>query len=188
MFLVSGVDLPGVVGMLGSLPTTTPRPTGWGWSQVVPAQPALDGPRRGEFVPQIHPLQFDTDASCAPAGMLAAQLEGGFKRRRSCKWAGSTGVIAGLQSSGSVVSSGLQGSTCQASDCAQGQVEMLSDFRGSCPEPGHASEGQPQREISRAWHWSRLLVHQANRPGQTVPAKPTARNLVSQFRAKLGVA
>jgi hypothetical protein len=113
MFLVSGVDLPGVVGMLGSLPTTTPRPTGWGWSQVVPAQPALDGPRRGELVPQMHPLQFDTDASCAPAGMLTAQLEGGFQRRRSCKWARSTGVIAGLQSSGSMVSPGLQGSTSQ---------------------------------------------------------------------------
>jgi hypothetical protein len=95
-------------------------------------------------VPQIHPLQFDTDASCAPAGMLTAQLESGFQRRRSCKRAGSTGVIAGLQSSGSVVSPGLQDSMCQASDRAQRQVEMLSDFRGSCPEPGHASEGQPQ--------------------------------------------
>ena len=94
----------------------------------MPAQPALDGPRRGEFVPQIHSRQFDTDASSAPAGMLTAQLEGGFKRRQSCRWARSTGVIAGLQSSGSVVGPGLQGSTCQASDRAQGQVEMLSDF------------------------------------------------------------
>jgi hypothetical protein len=114
--------------MLGSLPTTAPRPTGWGWSQVVPAQPALDGPRGGEFVPQIHPHQFDTDAAGAPAGMLTAQLEGGFQRRRSRKWAGSTGVIAGLQSSGSVISPGLQGSTCQASDRAQRQVELSSDF------------------------------------------------------------
>jgi len=138
--------------MFGSLPTTTPRPTGWGWSQVVPAQPALDGPRRGEFLPQIHSRQFDTDASSAPAGMLPAQLEGGLQRRRSGSWARSTGVIAGLQSRGSVVRLGLQGSTSQASDRAQGQVEMSSDFRGRYPEPGHASKGQPQREISRAWH------------------------------------
>jgi hypothetical protein len=174
--------------MLGSLPTTTPRPTRRGWSQVVPAQPALDGPRRGEFVPPIHSRQFDTDASSAPAGMLTAQLEGGFQRRWSDSWARSTGVIAGLQSRGSLVSPGLQGSTYQAPDRAQGQVEMLSDFRGSCPEPGHTSEGQPQRKISRAWHWSRLPVRQVNRPGQTVPAQPTARNLVSQFRAKHCVA
>ena len=87
---------PSVVRMLGPLPTPTLRPTGWGWSQVVPAQPALDGPHGGEFGLQVHPHQFDSDAAGAPAGMLTAQLEGGFQHRRSCEWARPTGVIAGL--------------------------------------------------------------------------------------------
>jgi hypothetical protein len=79
VFLVGGINLPGVVGMLGSLPATALRPTGWGWSQVVLAQPALDRPRRGDFLPLIHPRQLDADAAGAPAGMLTAQLEDRFQ-------------------------------------------------------------------------------------------------------------
>jgi hypothetical protein len=128
MFLVRGIDLPGVVGMLGSLPTTTPRPTGWGWGEIVLALPALDGPRGGESGLRTHPLQLDVNAAGTPAGMFTAQLKGGFQRWRSCERARSVGVIAGLQSSGTVISPGLQGSTCQASNRAQGQVELSSDF------------------------------------------------------------
>src|SRR5271165_3455949 len=42
-FLVGGIDLPRVVRVLGPLPTPALRPTGWGRSQIMPAQPALDG-------------------------------------------------------------------------------------------------------------------------------------------------
>jgi len=95
-FLVGGIDLPHVVRVLGPLPTPALRPTGWGRSQVMPAQPALNGPHGGEFGLKGHPLQFDADAAGTPAGMLTAQLKGGFQQRRSCDWARSTAVIAGL--------------------------------------------------------------------------------------------
>ena len=53
-FLVSGIDLPGFVRMLGSVPTTPPRPTRWGRSKIAQPQPALDGTHRRNFVPPIH--------------------------------------------------------------------------------------------------------------------------------------
>jgi hypothetical protein len=136
--LVSRINLPGVVGVLGSLPGTTPRPTGWGWSQAVLAQPPLDGPDRGEFVCGIRLHQFHANAAATPVGVLAAQRDAGFQRQRNCRWARSTGVIAGLQGGGTVLSASLQRPTHQASDRAQRQVELPSDFRGTHPEAGHA--------------------------------------------------
>ena len=50
--------------------------------------------------------------------LQAAQLEGGFQRRRGCKWARSTGTVAGLQCNGTVFSPSLQHSTNQASNGA----------------------------------------------------------------------
>jgi hypothetical protein len=96
MFLVRGIDLPGIVRVLGPMPATGRWPPEWSRSQVVPAQPALDRPRGGEFGLRAHPLQLDADAAGTPAGMLTAQLECGLQQRRNCQWARPAGMIAGL--------------------------------------------------------------------------------------------
>lgn len=92
------------------------------------AQPALDGARRGNLGPRIHSLQFDSDTAGTPAGVLPAQLQSAFQRRRFSLLVWPAGVIAGLQSGGIVIGPSLQGSTCQPSNRAQGQVELMSDF------------------------------------------------------------
>lgn len=96
-FLISGINLPGVVRMLGSLPRP-PRPSASRcWSKVVQPQPALDGPHRRQFVLEIHPRQLDSDATGTPTGMLTPQLDGNLQHWWGRKWARSTDVITGLQ-------------------------------------------------------------------------------------------
>ena len=106
----------------------------------MPAQPALERPHGGELGPRVHPSQFDMDATSPPAGMLTAQLEGGFQQRRSSEWAWPTGVVAGLQRGGGTIGTRLQGTSSQAPDRAQWQAELPGDIRGGGPEPDHAIE------------------------------------------------
>jgi hypothetical protein len=110
-FLVSGINLPGIVRMLGSLPRS-PRPSaGRCWSKVVQPQPALDGPHRRQFVLEIHPHQLDSDATCSPTGMLTPQLDGGLQHRWRREWARSTGVITGQQRSRRLIGRSLSSSS-----------------------------------------------------------------------------
>jgi hypothetical protein len=167
--------------MLGSLPKPTRPPARGCRSKVVQPQPALDGPHRGRLVLGVHPHQLDSDATGTPAGMLTPQPDGGLQQRRR-KWARSTGVIAGLQCCRRLIGRGLSSSRYQTSYRAQGQIKLSTNFRRGCSEPHHAIEDQPKRKIRSACHSSRLLVHEANRPGQSLPGETKTRNFVSRDR------
>ena len=57
---------------------------------------------------------------------------------------------------------------------------VVERFLRQLPRAGPCDRGPTAERISSAWHWK--YSHARNqRHGQTVPGKPTARNIVSQF-------
>jgi hypothetical protein len=127
VLLIGGVDLPDLVRVLRSVLGRGVRPTGWGRGQAVPPEPALERPHLGERGPRVHSAQLDPDAPGAPAGVEAAELEGGLHQRRGCRGVAPTAVIAGLQGGGVGIGPRLKGPSHQAPDRALGQVELAGD-------------------------------------------------------------
>jgi hypothetical protein len=154
----------------------------------VSAEPALERSHIGELGLRVDAAQLHPDPPGSPAGMLTAELEGGLHRRRGRRGGSPTGVIAGLQGGGVEIGPRLEGTSHQAPDGAERQVELVGDVRGSRSEPSHPSEGQTQVRIKRAWHSKELPDPVGHQDQGTVSGDGTARNLMSRFRAKLYVA
>jgi hypothetical protein len=96
-FLVGGIDLPGLVRLLGPVSGPGLGPSGPGRRQVVAPQPALEGPLRGHLGFRFHPNQLDQDTSSPPAGMLTAEIQHGSQKWRSRRWVTPTGMVLGHQ-------------------------------------------------------------------------------------------
>jgi hypothetical protein len=126
-FLVGGIDLPSLVGVLGALPARGPGPSCRSRGQAVPKQPALEGPHAGQRQSQPHPAELDADAAGSPAGMLPAQREGGFQQWRSRGGTSPTGVITGLHCGGVRIGPRRTEAWHHASDCTERQIELVSD-------------------------------------------------------------
>ena len=189
--LIGGIDLPDLVRVLGPLPARGLGSSGRGRGQAVPAQPSLECPLRGDRRGRMMAAQLDLDAPGPPTGVLAAQVQGRFQKRWGRSRVAPSGLIPGLQADRDTHGPRLEDATCQVSDRAARQVELLSDLGGGGPESDHASQDQPPRKIRGAWHRNQLPDPKGIRsrdcsrdPSRTKPScRDFARNLVSGDRA-----
>jgi hypothetical protein len=121
--------------------------------------------------------------------MLAAEIEDRIQQRRGRAGVTSAGLVAGDQiREGPIAGLRLQGTSCQVSDRADGQLELAGDRGRGGPKSGHPGDSEPQREFGGAWHRSRLPDPGTNRiPGLYRRAEPHG-TFMSGFRTKHGVA
>jgi len=166
------------MGVLGAVAGLGLTPTGWGWGQAVPAEPALKGSVRGDLDPSVRASQFDPEADGPPPGVLAAEVQDRLQEGVGRAGVTTAGVVAGGQfHEGPITGLGLRGAADQIPDRAGGQVEPPSDLRRRGPEPGQAGDGQTQREFGGAWHQNGLPGLRNKSDPQTVPKGPDARNI-----------
>ena len=127
-FLVGGIDLPGVVRMLGPSPTPGPGPAGRGRGQSCRRSHRRMVRTEGSAA-GAHPPQLDPDPAAAPTGVLPAQLEDGLQRRRGRRWARPTGMYGAVMPRGAIgPASGVGGSD-----------------HGRCSRGGRVAERCPRR-------------------------------------------
>lgn len=151
--LVGGVDLPDGVRAFGPTPRSGSSPPTRGRGQVMPSQPAADGPIRGDFGARGDLVQLDPDAGGSPTGMAAAEGQGVFQQRRRRLGASPTGAIMGghLRRQ-AIFGRDLGRASRQVSNRAHWQVESPGDFGWIGPTADHLGDGQPHREFRGAWH------------------------------------
>jgi len=183
--LVGGVDLPDVVRPGGPGPGGAGPPPGGRRGQAVAAEPALDRPLRGEPGRRAGPRQLDADPPGAPAGVEAAEVEGGLPQRRVGR-PGPAGAIARQQRGMGPVGSAAEGVADQIPGRARGQAELGGDLGGGGAAAEHQVDGDPQAEVGGAGH--RLGLPGLGDRHRLYRARAPTRNIVSLFRTELRVA
>ena len=110
--LLDGVHAPDLMGGAAAAHLKGRGAARTRWPDAGLAQPALQGARAGDLLfGQLGVVvgQFDAEASCAPAGMLAVEVqEGGYQGGASASLVAAAGVVVGPQGVGPLVAAVLE--------------------------------------------------------------------------------
>lgn len=151
--LIGGVDLPDGVRVFGSTPGFGSSPPTRGRGQIMPSQPALDGPTRGDGGARSHLVQLNPDADGSPTGVEATESQDVLQQGRRRLGASPTGAVAGGHlGREAFFRRDLGRASRQVANRACRQVEPSGDFGRIGSAADHLGDGQPQREFRGAWH------------------------------------